>query len=72
MFMRKTTEIPIAMIRTNSQQPRQVFAQEQLMELRDSIKEFGVLQPLILGAEWGVFAHSRRTAAQGGDDGRIG
>ena len=67
MFMRKTTEIPIAMIRTNSQQPRQVFAQEQLMELRDSIKEFGVLQPLILkkeqNGEYLLIAGERRLRA---------
>lgn len=48
MFVRKTTEIPISMIKANAQQPRQVFKEEQLIELRDSIKEFGVLQPLIL------------------------
>ncbi len=48
MFVRKTTEVPISMIKTNEQQPRQVFKEEQLIELRDSIKEFGVLQPLIL------------------------
>lgn len=51
MFMRKTTEIPIHMIRANNQQPRSVFAEEQLLELRDSIKEFGVIQPLILKRE---------------------
>ena len=48
MFVRKTTEIPVSMIRTNKQQPRQIFGEEQLIELRDSIKEFGILQPLIL------------------------
>jgi len=51
MFIRKTTEVPIRMIRTNSQQPRQSFGEEQLKELRDSIKEFGILQPLILKRE---------------------
>lgn len=48
MFIKKSTEIPISMIKTNSQQPRKIFAEEQLMELRDSIKEFGILQPLIV------------------------
>ena len=48
MFARKTTEIPINLIKANKQQPRQIFREEQLIELRDSIKEFGVLQPLIL------------------------
>lgn len=51
MFIRKATEIPIAMIRTNSNQPRQSFGEQQLMELRDSIKEYGILQPLILRKE---------------------
>lgn len=48
MFAKKTMEIPISAIRANEHQPRQIFKEEQLMELRDSIKEFGVLQPLIL------------------------
>ena len=51
MFIKKTTEIPIDSIRANDQQPRQNFGEEQLIELRDSIKEFGVLQPLILKKE---------------------
>ncbi len=52
MFIRKTTEVPISMIKTNKQQPRQTFGEEQLKELRDSIKEFGILQPLILKREY--------------------
>lgn len=51
MFIKKTMEIPIGMIKTNKQQPRQTFGEEQLKELRDSIKEFGILQPLILKKE---------------------
>lgn len=51
MFVKKTTELPISMIKANVHQPRQIFAEEQLIELRDSIKEFGVLQPLILKKE---------------------
>ena len=51
MFSRKPMEIPISLIKANSQQPRQVFGEPQLIELRDSIKEFGVLQPLILRRE---------------------
>ena len=67
MFIKKTTEIPINMIKTNSQQPRQIFAEEQLLELRDSIKEFGVLQPLILkkeaNGEYLLIAGERRLRA---------
>jgi len=56
MFIRKATEVPIDMIRTNRDQPRQSFGEQQLMELRDSIKEYGILQPLILKREAsGVF-----------------
>lgn len=67
MFVRKTTEIPVSMIRTNKQQPRQIFGEEQLIELRDSIKEFGILQPLILkkqsDGEYLLIAGERRLRA---------
>lgn len=67
MFMRKTTEIPIHMIKANKQQPRSIFAEEQLIELRDSIKEFGILQPLILkkepAGEYMLIAGERRLRA---------
>lgn len=48
MFMKKSMEIPVEFIEPNDQQPRKNFEEEQLMELRDSIREFGVLQPLIV------------------------
>ena len=35
-------------IRANTRQPRTVFEEEALKELADSIREFGVLQPLIV------------------------
>lgn len=41
-------EIPIAAIRANPQQPRQVFDEEALAELTTSIREFGVLQPIVV------------------------
>ena len=67
MFIRKTTEIPISLIKANRQQPRSVFAEEQLIELRDSIKEFGILQPVILKKEdsgnYMVIAGERRLRA---------
>lgn len=43
-----TNEIPISAIRANSRQPRTQFDQEKLEELAVSIREFGVLQPLIV------------------------
>lgn len=55
------------MIRANEQQPRQAFGQEQLMELCDSIKEFGILQPLIVrkesGGDYLLIAGERRLRA---------
>lgn len=67
MFIKKTTEVPISMIKTNKQQPRQCFGEEQLIELRDSIREFGILQPLILkkqiNGEFLLIAGERRLRA---------
>lgn len=67
MFIRKATEVPIEMIKVNRQQPRQSFGEQQLRELRDSIKEYGVLQPLILrkeaGGEFLLIAGERRLRA---------
>ena len=34
MFIKKTTEIPISMIKANAQQPRKAFGEEQLLELK--------------------------------------
>ncbi len=42
------TEISIDLIKPNPWQPRKAFGQESLQELADSIKEHGVLQPLIV------------------------
>lgn len=43
-----TNELPISSIRANTRQPRTQFDQEKLEELAVSIREFGVLQPLIV------------------------
>lgn len=67
MFVRKTADIPIDMIRANRHQPRKSFGEQQLIELRDSIKEYGILQPLILKKEEGghylLIAGERRLRA---------
>lgn len=42
MLTKKVTEIPVDLIVTNPDQPRKVFGEEELLELRDSIKEYGV------------------------------
>jgi ParB family chromosome partitioning protein len=47
-------EIPISAITPNPKQPRQVFDEEALEELKTSIREFGLLQPIVvreLGAD---------------------
>lgn len=41
-------EIPINAIRPNPRQPRQVFDPEALAELVHSIKEFGLMQPIVV------------------------
>ena len=41
-------EVPIDSIRPNPQQPRHEFAPDALKELTDSVREHGVLQPLIV------------------------
>jgi ParB family transcriptional regulator, chromosome partitioning protein len=41
-------EIPVAWISPNPRQPRQVFDEESLAELADSIKVVGLLQPVVV------------------------
>jgi ParB family transcriptional regulator, chromosome partitioning protein len=41
-------EIEVSAITTNPRQPRQVFDEESLDELAHSIREFGVLQPVVV------------------------
>jgi ParB family transcriptional regulator, chromosome partitioning protein len=41
-------EVPIAAIVPNPRQPRQVFEEEALVELAHSIREFGLLQPIVV------------------------
>jgi ParB family chromosome partitioning protein len=40
--------VPVSEITTNPHQPRKQFNEEQLQELADSIKEKGILQPLLV------------------------
>src|SRR3989344_3684147 len=50
------TEISLDLIKPNPWQPRKTFAPESLQELADSIKEHGVLQPLVVvPAEGGTY-----------------
>jgi ParB family transcriptional regulator, chromosome partitioning protein len=41
-------ELPVSTIRANRYQPREHFGEEQLSALADSIREVGVLQPVLV------------------------
>jgi ParB family chromosome partitioning protein len=41
-------EIKLSELRSNPYQPRRTFDQEKLVELANSIKEHGVIQPIIV------------------------
>lgn len=57
MFSKKTgnknsqLEIAIELIHPNPDQPRKIFEEQELAELCDSIREFGILQPILLKKE---------------------
>lgn len=67
MLIKKVTEVPIDLIIANPEQPRKIFGEEELLELRDSIKEYGVIQPIILkrnnNGSYIVIAGERRLRA---------
>lgn len=42
------TELPIESVRPNPHQPRKSFAPQSLAELQDSIRQHGVLQPIVV------------------------
>lgn len=71
MFLRRTDqlELPIELICTNLDQPRRVFSDCELEELCDSIKEFGVIQPVIVKKDtkglYILIAGERRLRAAG-------
>lgn len=60
-------ELPVARIRPNPYQPRTDFAEEDLGRLVESIRENGLLQPLVVrpaeGDEWEIVAGERRYRA---------
>jgi len=62
------TEIPVEIIFSNKYQPRKYFAQKDLEELAASIKEHGILQPLVVvekdeGRGYELVAGERRLRA---------
>lgn len=62
----KPVELPLADIDPNREQPRKNFDEEKLRELADSIKEHGVIQPIIVapvGARYMIIVGERRFRA---------
>lgn len=63
----KIVQVPVSMIEANPDQPRKIFRDEELTELKDSIAEYGVLQPLIVrkaeGRKFFLVAGERRLRA---------
>lgn len=64
--MRPDSTLPISKIRPNKGQPRKTFKPEDLAELTDSIKQNGILQPLLVrkqGDYYEIVAGERRYQA---------
>lgn len=62
----KEKYLKISLIEPNREQPRKIFDEEQLRELAESIKEYGVLQPLLVqkkGDYYEIIAGERRWRA---------
>ena len=63
----KITKVPISFVVPNPDQPRKRFADDELYELTDSIKKYGILQPLLvkkgLRKEFVLIAGERRLRA---------
>ena len=67
MITRKVSDVSISLIKANPGQPRKIFEEAELLELKNSIKEYGVLQPIILkknrDGTYGIIAGERRFRA---------
>ena len=48
-------KVKISKVGPNKEQPRKQFDEDALMELADSIKQFGVLQPLLVQEKNGFY-----------------
>ena len=65
----KFEELPVTAIRPNARQPRNSFPEAGIRELAASIKEVGILQPLVVRstpAGFELIAGERRLRRQGG------
>lgn len=61
-----TSVLPINDITPNKEQPRRVFNEDSLADLADSIKQFGIIQPIIVqkhGSYYEIIAGERRWRA---------
>ncbi|MEU0509998.1 MULTISPECIES: ParB/RepB/Spo0J family partition protein [unclassified Amycolatopsis] len=60
-------EIPTSSVKPNPKQPRQVFDEDALAELEHSIREFGLMQPIVVrelgGGEYELVMGERRLRA---------
>ncbi len=56
----RVIQIPVGMIIPNPEQPRKIFTDSELGELTNSIREFGVLQPLLVKKAEGKKFNCRR------------
>ncbi|QCI64924.1 ParB/RepB/Spo0J family partition protein [Phreatobacter stygius] len=52
--VRSTRRVPIEFIRANPRNPRRIFKDEELQELADSIRERGIIQPIVVRAVAGA------------------
>ncbi|MEK7097612.1 MAG: ParB N-terminal domain-containing protein, partial [Patescibacteria group bacterium] len=62
----RVLRIEVGKIKINPAQPRKRFAEQELDELMDSIKQYGVIQPLIVSkknGEYELIAGERRLRA---------
>lgn len=48
MLQRKSVELSLSSVCVNPEQPRRYFAEDELQDLKNSIAEYGVLQPIIV------------------------
>ncbi len=69
-------EVPLEAIKANPKQPRQVFDEDALAELEHSIREFGLMQPIVVrelgpGEYELVMGERRLRAAQRAELGKI-
>ena len=64
--LRPDSALPIEQVRPNKEQPRRTFDEKELSELTDSIKQNGVLQPILVrkvGTDYEIVAGERRYQA---------